>query len=80
MTLIDVETLKQNLTLEKIEHDYSDEDLELLLNNLIAELRKPRISWKILVNQLFPVLVWLLHFYMNPFVSLNHFQTISSSW
>lgn len=25
-------------------------------NNLIAELRKPRISWKILVNQLFPVL------------------------
>ena len=39
MTLIDVETLKQNLTLENIEYDdYSDEDLELLLNNLIAEL------------------------------------------
>lgn len=38
MTLIDVETLKQNLRLENIENDYSDEDLELLLNNLVLEL------------------------------------------
>lgn len=39
MTLIDVETLKQNLTLENIEYeDYSDEDLELLLTNKTNEL------------------------------------------
>ena len=39
MTLIDVETLKQNLTLENIEYDeYSDEDLELLLTNIVKEI------------------------------------------
>lgn len=39
MTLIDIETLKTNLLLEKIEYDYSDEELELLLNNITAELK-----------------------------------------
>ena len=39
MSLIDIETLKTNLLLEKIEYDYSDEELELLLNNITAELK-----------------------------------------
>lgn len=38
MTLIDIETLKEQLTLENVTCDLSDEDLELLLTNLISEL------------------------------------------
>ena len=38
MTLIDVNSLKQQLNLEGITYDYSDEDLELLLTNITNEL------------------------------------------
>lgn len=38
MTLIDVNSLKQQLNLEGITYDYSDEDLQLLLTNTINEL------------------------------------------
>ena len=38
MTLIDVNSLKQQLNLEGITYDYSDEDLELLLTNIVKEI------------------------------------------
>ena len=38
MTLIDVNSLKQQLNLERITYDYSDEDLELLLTNIVKEI------------------------------------------
>lgn len=39
MTLIDITSLKQQLTLEGINHeDYSDDDLELLLTNIVKEI------------------------------------------
>ena len=38
MSLIDITTLKQQLSIEGITTELSDEDLQLLLNNLIKEL------------------------------------------
>ena len=74
MTLIDLTSLKQNLTIQNIQHDLSDEDLALLLNNTLLEL-SGRIGAPIQAQSFKE----MLRYFQGDMFELNHYPVIDIS-